>query len=109
MSKEEKSLAKQYDCHFDDFREIIEKETEKPVQNRLKKLQFRKNLGDIFPPKFLMDFEATNLYTPVMWDEKSTYLKTETGYDFTADMNDEIVETFNAQTVTKSSAILEVL
>ena len=41
-----------------------------------------------------------------MWDMSSIYPKTETGYAFTPDMNDELVEKFNIQTFTQGSAIL---
>ena len=41
--------------------------------------------------------------------EKSKFSKTETGYAFTPDMNDEIVENFNAKTFTHGSPILKVL
>ena len=43
-----------------------------------------------------------------MWDEKSIYLRIETGYAFTRDMNDELVEKFNNQTFTRGSAILKI-
>ena len=42
-----------------------------------------------------------------MWDENSIYPRIETGYDFTKDMNDELVEKFNNQTFTQGSAILK--
>ena len=44
-----------------------------------------------------------------MWDEKSIYLKIETGYAITSVTNDEIVGTFNCQTFTRGSAILKLL
>ena len=40
-----------------------------------------------------------------MWIEKSIYHKIETGYAFTPDMNDEIVEKINARKFTHGSAI----
>ena len=43
-----------------------------------------------------------------MWDSKSIYPRIETGYAFTKDMNDELVEKFNNQIFTRGSAILEV-
>ena len=41
----------------------------------------------------LMNFDATSLYPSVMWDNESIYPRIETGYCFTTDMNDEIVQT----------------
>ena len=45
-----------------------------------------------------MDFDATSLYTSPIWDEKSVYLKIETGFAFKPHMNDVYVEAFNNQT-----------
>ena len=42
-----------------------------------------------------------------MSDEKSIYPRIETGYAFTPNMNDELVEKFNSQTFTQGSAILK--
>ena len=39
-----------------------------------------------------------------MWDNSSIYRKLETGYAFTPDMIDELVEKFNNQTFTQGSA-----
>ena len=43
----------------------------------------------------LWDFDAVSLYPSAMWDEKSIYPRIETGYAFTRDMNNELVEKFN--------------
>ena len=56
-----------------------------------------------------MDFDATSLYPSAMWDEKSTYRKTGTGYVSTPDMKDEIVGNVDTQTFTQGSAILKVV
>ena len=42
-----------------------------------------------------------------MWDEDSIYPRIETGYAFTTDNIDELVEKFNNQTFTQGSAILK--
>ena len=57
----------------------------------------------------MMNFDATSLYPSAMWDGKSIYPRIETGYPFTPDMNDEIVQKFNTQTFNQGSAILKVL
>ena len=54
----------------------------------------------------LWDFDAVSLYPSAMWDEKSIYLTIETGYAFTRDMNDELVEKFNTGNFNQGSAIL---
>ena len=43
-----------------------------------------------------------------MWDEKSIYPRIETGYAYTKDMNDELVEKFNTGNFTQGSAILKI-
>ena len=43
-----------------------------------------------------------------MWDENSIYPRIETGYSFTKDMNDELVEKFNTGNFTKRSALLRI-
>ena len=58
--------------------------------------------------QLLWDFDAVSLYPSAMWDEKSIYPRIETGYAFTRDMNDELVEKFNNQTFTQASAILKI-
>ena len=46
----------------------------------------------------MMDFDATSLYPNAMWDEKSVYPKTKTGFAFKPHMNVVYVEAFNNQT-----------
>ena len=43
-----------------------------------------------------------------MWDEKPIYPGTETGYSFTRDMNDELVEKFDTGNFNQGSAILKI-
>ena len=53
-------------------------------------------------------FDAVSLYPSAMWDKKSIYPRIETGYAYTRDMNDALVEKFNNQTFTRGSAILKI-
>ena len=69
-----------------------------PINQLLKQLQ----LNDL-----LWDFDCTNLYPSAMWDKSSIYPKIETGFAFTPDMNDELVEKFNNQTFTQGYAIFK--
>ena len=43
-----------------------------------------------------------------MWDEKSIYPRIETGYAYTRDMNDELVEKFKKQYFTQRSAVSKI-
>ena len=56
----------------------------------------------------LWGFDAVSLYPSAMWDEKSIYPRIETGYAFTRDIKDELVEKFNNQTFTQGSAISKI-
>ena len=56
----------------------------------------------------LWDFDAVSLYPSAMWDPKSIYPKIETGYAYTNDMNNELVEKFKNGKFNKGSAILKI-
>ena len=56
----------------------------------------------------MWDYDCVSLYPSAMWDTESIYPKIETGYAFTKNMNDELVEKFNNQTFTQGSGILKV-
>ena len=73
-----------------------------------------KNLGEFPIHKLLQElssydllwvFDAVSLYPSAMSDPKSIYPRIESGYAFTPDMNDELVENIKNQTFTKGSAI----
>ena len=55
----------------------------------------------------LWDFDAVSLYPFAMTDPKSIYPRIETGYAFTPDMNNDLVEKFSYQTSTQGYAILK--
>ena len=51
----------------------------------------------------MMDFDATSsLYPSAMWDEKSVYLKIETGFVFILHMNETFVDAFSIENVIKT-------
>ena len=56
----------------------------------------------------MWDFDCVSLYSSAMWDKNSIFPKIETGYAFTPDMINELVENFNTQTFTKGPAILKI-
>ena len=55
-----------------------------------------------------MDYGATNLCFPAMWEGKSLYPKIETGYALTPDVDDKIVEKLDILFY-KGSAFLKVV
>ena len=64
---------------------VIKKLGEVPIHQ----FSQQKILGDL-----LWDFAAVSLYPSAMSDEKSIYPKIETGYVFTPDMNNDLVENY---------------
>ena len=56
----------------------------------------------------MWDFDAVSLYPSAMWDENSVYLMIQTGYTFTKDMNDKLVDKFNTRTFRQGSARLKI-
>ena len=49
-----------------------------------------------------------SLYPSAMWDENSIYPRIETGYAYTKDTNNELVEKINSGNFNQGSAILKI-
>ena len=107
-NKHFKIFEKEYENQFDDYRDEDVEEKEKYINEKLGELRLHKIIKQMELVHLLWDFDAVSLYPSAMWDEKSIYPRIETGYAFTRDMNDELVEKFNNQTFTKGSAILKI-
>ena len=99
---------KEYEDQFNDYRNEDVDEKEKYINEKLGNLRIHKLLKQIELVHLLWDFDAFSLYPSAMWDEKSIYPRIETGYAFTRDMSDELVEKFDNQTFTQGSAILKI-
>ena len=84
------------------------KKKEKYINEKLSNLRLHKIIKRIELIHLLWDFDAVSLYPSAMWDEKSIYLRIETAYAYTRDMNDELVEKFINQTFTRGSVILKI-
>ena len=63
-----------------------------------------KNLYIFKRALLLMDFDVIDIYLTVLADVESIYLKSESPYGFTKDMNDEVVNAFQKQSFTNCSA-----
>ena len=109
INKLGKEIEKEYDSQFKDYRDIDQDEKEKYINEKLSQLPIHDKLKKLDINDVLMNFDATSLYPSAMWDNESIYPRIESGYHFTPDMNDEIVQKFNTQTFTQGSAILKVL
>ena len=97
----------EYLSNYSDYRQVKQQDKEKYIIEKLSELDISKKLRLFNRNDLLMTFDATSLYPSAMYDEMSIYPKIETGYAFTKDMNDEIVNQFNTKTFTKS-AILKI-
>ena len=71
----------------------------------MSQLPIPKKLREFNRNDLLMAFDATSLYPSAMYDMDSVYPKIETGYAFTEDMNDKIIEEFNNQIFIKSTIL----
>ena len=107
----EKQYVEEFNSKYDDCRDINQKEKEKYVNEKLNMLSIHKELSKLDLNKTQMGYDGNSLYPSAMWDEKSTYPKTETGFAFKPHMNDVYVKAFNDQTFNEDgdeSAILTI-
>ena len=103
-NKHFKIFEKEYEDQFDDYRLENEDKKENDINEKLSNLRLHKIIKRIELVHLLWDFDAVSLYPSAMWDEKSIYPRIESGYAYTRDMIDEIVEKFINQTFTQGSA-----
>ena len=97
-----------YQSKSNDYRDIDEEEMKSYIIKNLGDFPIHKSLQELSLKNLLRDFDAVSLYPIAMSDEKSIYPRIETGYAYTLDMNDELVEKFNNQTFTHGSAISKI-
>ena len=103
-----KIFEKEYEDQFDDYRKENVDEKETYINEKLSQPPIHQLLQQLPLCDLLWAFDCTSLYPSAMWDELSKFPKIETGYAFTPDMNDELVEKFNNQTFTQGCAILKI-
>ena len=92
---------------FKGYRDIDEEDMNIYINEKIGEFPIHKLLQEIGLNDLLWDFDAVSLYPSAMSDEKSIYRRIETGYAFTTNMNDELVEKLNTQTFTQGSAIIK--
>ena len=102
------NFEKEYESQFNEYRDEDEEDKKKYINKKLGDLTLHKLIQKIELIHLLWDFDAVSLYPSAIWDEKSIYPKIETGYAFTPDMNNSLVEMLNNQTFTEGSAILKI-
>ena len=103
-----KTIKDEYEKKFNVYRDINEEEMKEYINKKLNQLPIHQILQQLSLIDLMWDFDCNSLYPSAMWDPKSIYPRIETGYAFTKDMNEELVEKFNNQTFTKGSATLKV-
>ena len=103
-----KSVKEEYENKFNDYRDIDDEEMNNYINKKLGEIPLHKILQEKSLIDLIWDFDAVNLYASAISDEKSICPRIETGYGFTADMNDELVEKFQTQAFTQVTAILKI-
>ena len=101
-----KIIKKVYESKFNDYRDIDE-EINNYINKKLGEFPIHKLLQELCSNDLLWDFDGFSLYPSDMSDLESIYPKIETGYAFTPDMNDDLVEKFNNRTFNQGSVILK--
>ena len=100
-------IKKEYENQFNDYRNENEDDKEKYINENLGNLSIHKLSKQIELFHLLWDFDAVSLYPSAMWDERSIYPRIETGYAYTPDMIDELVNKLNTDNFNQGSAILK--
>ena len=103
-----KIFKEEYESKFDDYRNKNEKEMNNYINKKLSDFPIHQLLQRLSLIDLMWDYDCVSLYPSAIWDSISIYPRIETGYAFTKDMNDELVEKFNNQTFFQGSAILKV-
>ena len=101
-------FKKEYEDQFNDCRNENVEGKGKYINEKLSNLRIHKIIERIELIHLLWDFDAVSLYPSAMWDPKSIYPKIETGYAYTTDMNNDLVEKFNIGKFNQVSAFLEI-
>ena len=96
----------EYDSQFEDYRQRNQKARDKYVNEKLFELRISMKLKQLNRDDLLKVFDATSIYPSAMVD--GVYPKIETGYAFTKDMNESIVNQFNSCDKLFASAILKI-
>ena len=103
-----KVFEKEYEDQFNEYRDENIEYKEKYINEKLSDLPIHQLIGQLKTIELLWDFDCVSVYPSAMWDKNSVYPKIETGYAFTRDMNDELVEKFYNETFTQGSAIFKI-
>ena len=106
-NKQFKIFEKENEIKFSDYKPEDVEEKEKYVNEKLSDLPIHQLSRQLKINELLWDYDCVSLYPSAMWDKKSVHPRIETGYAYTKDTNDNLVEKFINQTFTQGSAILK--
>ena len=90
-----KIIEEEYGSKINDSGDIDEEELNNYINKNLGEFPIHKLLQELSLKDLLWDFDAVSLYPSAMSNPESVYPKIETGYAFTPDMNDELVEKYS--------------
>ena len=90
-------FEKEHESNFSDYSYEDVEEKEKYINEKISDLPIHQLIRQLKKFELLWDFDCVSLYPSAMWDKASIYPRKETGYAFTPDMNDELVEKFSTQ------------
>ena len=107
-NKHFKIIEKEHEKQFDYYRDADVDEKEEYIIRTLSQLPSHQLIKQIKLVELIWDYDAVSLYPSAMWDENSVYPRIETGYAFTKDMKDELVEKLNSGNSTRGSVILKI-
>ena len=104
-----KYLKKEHENQFDDYRNENEEDKEKFIYKKIGDFRLHRLLKQTELIHLLWGFDAVSLYLSSMWDKNNICPRIETGYAYTRDMDDELVEKFNTGNFNQGSAILSII
>ena len=103
-----KIFQKEYESNFTVYRDENVEEKEKYINEKLSELPIHQLIRQLKINKLLWDFDCVSLYPSAMLDKNSINPEIETGYAYTQEMNDTLIEKFNNGKFNQGSAILKI-
>ena len=88
--------------------DIDEEEMNNYIYKSLGELSIHKLIQELSLNDLIWDFDAISFFPSAMSDPESIFTRIETGYTFTPDMNEDLVNNFINQTFTQGNAILKI-
>ena len=97
-NKQLKVIEKEYENIINDYRIIDEEEIQNHINEKLSELPIHQFLKKLYLTDLMMDYDAVSLYPSAISDSESFYPRIETGYVYTPDLNNFLVNDFHNKT-----------